>query len=96
MKTPAIIDIVSNPFFLAAVFLIPVIVYYENTQKEFISKELRKMVEIDGVNYHYDDLDMDGSVDLIRAKTNKLGEAAFVVENGEAVGTEIVVIISND
>jgi hypothetical protein len=96
MKTPAIIDIVSNTFFLAAVFLIPVIVYYESTQKEFIAQELRKMVEIDGVNYYYNDLDMDGSVELIRAKTNNPGEAAIVVENGVAVGTEVVVIISND
>jgi sensor histidine kinase YesM len=80
MKTPSLINIVSNPFFLAAVFLIPLIVYHEKSQKEFIAQELRKMVEIDGVNYHYDDLDMDGSVELIRAKTNNLGEAAFVVE----------------
>ncbi len=80
MKSPAIIDIVSSPFFLAAVFLIPIIVYYDNTQKEFISQELRKMLETDGVSYYYHDLDMDGSVELIRAKTNILGEAAFVVE----------------
>ncbi|MCF8364221.1 MAG: hypothetical protein K9H16_00470, partial [Bacteroidales bacterium] len=80
MKSPAIIDIISNSFFLAAVFLIPFIISHENTLQEFLSVELRKMVESDGVNYYYNDLDMDGKVELIRAKTNKLGEAAFVVE----------------
>lgn len=80
IKKPAIIDIISSPFFLAGIFLIPFIIYVEISLKKYTSKIINTQIETYGFNYYYDDLDMDSRVELIRSKTNIFGEAAFVIE----------------
>lgn len=80
MKKPAVIDIISSPFFLAGIFSIPFIIYFEISQKKHTSKIINTQLEADGANYYFNDLDMDSRVELIRSKKNIFGEVAFVVE----------------
>nr|NQU94257.1 histidine kinase [Bacteroidota bacterium] len=89
MKKPALIDIFSNPFFLAAIFILPGLIYVETRIPIFISETISNSIISQGEIYHYDDLDSDGHVELIRTKRNANGQAALVIEKNSKILRQI-------
>ena len=85
MKKLKPIDILSNPFFLAAIFILPAVIYFEITLPRYVSETINTMYVTPGQVFHYDDLDGDGGADLIRTKHNIKGVAAVVVEMDDKI-----------
>jgi hypothetical protein len=85
MKKPDLINILSNPFFLAALFVLPGIIYNEATVQKFVSETIHKSTVSEGQVYRYDDLNGDGKADLVRTKINNHGNAALVIEINDTI-----------
>jgi len=80
-KTFKPINIITNPWILALLFALPVIIYFEFTVPKFVSETtFKKRIPI-GELYYYYDLDGDEDVELIRTKQNTMAKAAIVIEN---------------
>jgi two-component sensor histidine kinase len=85
MKKPDLLNILSNPFFLAAVFILPVIIFFTIKTPKYVSEILGTKTIKPGDIHLYEDLNNDGFMELIRAKYNAKDEAAVVIEKDDKV-----------
>lgn len=89
MKKPVWINILSNPFFLAAVFVLPGVIYFEISTPKFIAETLNKNTLSEDQYYFFQDIDGDGPLELIRSKLNNNGDAAIVIEKNNKIFQQI-------
>ncbi len=85
MKKLKPIDILSNPFFLAAIFILPAAIYFEVTLPKYVSETINTMLVTKGQVFHYDDINGDSRTNLVRTKHNVKGVAAVVVEMDDEI-----------